>query len=116
MTSFMTESNVPTFRQRDLFGGQGEVVVRDLLRGGRLGGFTAVLACELAPGASVGTHYQPDWGEVVVVTGGRGTVTVDGERRPLAPGDVVLLRQGAMLALVNDGEAPLAYVILKAAP
>lgn len=112
----MDQDHVPTFRQQDLFGGTGEVIVRDHLRGGRLGGFTAVLGCELAPGASVGTHYQPDWGEVVVVTAGTGTIAVDGVDRAVGPGAVVLLPQGAMLAIANAGDAPLGYVILKAAP
>lgn len=108
--------DVPTFLQRDLFGGTGEVLVRDLLAGAPFGGFTAVLACELAPGASVGAHLQPDWSEVVVVTGGRGTIAVDGVAEAAAPGDVVLLPRGATLALANDGDVPLTYVILKAAP
>ena len=108
--------DVPAFLQRDLFGGHGEVVVRDLLAGRALGGFTAVLGCELAPGASVGTHLQPDFAEVVVVTAGRGTLTVDGVPRAAAPGDVVLLPRGATLALANEGAEPLGYVILKAAP
>lgn len=112
----MDQDNLPTFRQTDLFGGTGEVIVRDHLRGGRLGGFTAVLGCELAPGASVGTHYQPDWGEVVVVTAGAGTITVDGAPREVAAGAVVLLPQGATLAIANAGEGSLGYVILKAAP
>jgi len=104
----------PTWVQRDLFGGTGEVRIADLLSPCPLAGFAAILDCSLEPGGRVGTHLQQEYAEAVVFTAGHGTVEVDGVAREVAAGDVVSLPLGATLALFNAGVAPLRYVILKA--
>ena len=63
-------------RREALFGGKGEVLVWDLLGAAQIPPFTAVLACELAPGASIfvaAAVKQPDGTlEVPRVNVGRG--------------------------------------------
>lgn len=100
--------------RRDLFGGAGIVRVWSLLDRLHLP-FTAVLACELEPGASVGTHIQEQWPEIVVVLEGSGTALVDGAPRPLASGSVVELPRGSTLAIENGAAVPLRYLIVKSA-
>ncbi len=100
--------------RRELFGGTGEVTVWSLLSGAAEP-FTAVLSCELSAGGSVGPHVQEQFAEIVVGVAGKGEATVDGQARPLGPGDVVHLPLGATLALANrDPNAPLRYLIIKA--
>lgn len=100
----------------DLFGGRGEVLIWDLLGKTALEPFRAVLACELAPGGSVGTHVQEEFPELVVITAGMGRVMVEGEERVCGPGALVALPLGARLAIANaSAETPLHYMILKAA-
>jgi quercetin dioxygenase-like cupin family protein len=104
-------------RREALFGGRKAVRVWDLLDAHRHAPepFTAVLACELEPSGSVGRHVQDEFAEIVVGLEGVGEASVDGQRRPLATGDVVHLPLGAVLALRNlSDDAPLYYLIIKA--
>jgi quercetin dioxygenase-like cupin family protein len=105
----------PTWVREALFGGTGEVTVRDLLRGLPAPPFAAVLGCTLAPGGAVGRHRQEQLPEVVIGLSGDGEAEVDGAVRPLGPGDVVHLPLGSVLSIRNrsDTEA-LEYLIVKA--
>ena len=98
-----------------LFGGEGEVLVWDLLGAAKLAPFTAVLACELAPGGRVGTHRQEQYPEIVVVTEGEGAAELDGAACPIGMGSLIALPLGSTLALTNrSAEQPLRYLIVKA--
>jgi quercetin dioxygenase-like cupin family protein len=98
-----------------LFGGTGEVLVWDLLGPASLPPFTAVLACELAPGGRVGAHRQEHFPEIVIITEGTGTAVVEGESYALAMGSVIALPLGESLSIANESnEAPLRYLIIKA--
>jgi quercetin dioxygenase-like cupin family protein len=104
-------------RRDALFGGTGEVLVWDLMGSAELPPFTAVLACELAPGGRVGTHRQEHYPEIVVVTEGEGTAELDGAACPIAMGSVLSLPLGSTLSLANGSlEQPLRYLIIKAEP
>lgn len=104
-------------RREALFGGSGAVLVWDLLGRARLPPFTAVLACELEPGGSVGAHRQEQFAEIVVFTEGEGSVTVGGAPQPVAAGAVVTLPLGQTLAIRNGSASePLRYLIIKAEP
>lgn len=103
-------------RREALFGGTGEVLVWDLLGSANLPPFTAVLACELAPGGHVGAHRQEHYPEIVVVTEGQGTAELDGSACPIAAGTLLTLPLGSVLSLRNgSAEIPLRYLIVKAA-
>jgi quercetin dioxygenase-like cupin family protein len=117
MPETMRPEGSEPYRQRDLFGGHGEVLVWSLAGPEQLPSFSAVLACELEAGGSVGAHVQQEADEIVVITQGSGTARVDGEPQALTPGAVVWLPLGKQLALQNDSdENPLLYLIIKAAP
>lgn len=100
--------------RENLFGGSGEVRVWNLL-GHAAEPFTAVLACELAPGGSVGRHVQQEFPEIVVGLEGDGEAFVNQTPHSLEPGNVVHLPLGSVLALRNRStDAPLRYLIIKA--
>ncbi|HYJ10856.1 MAG TPA: cupin domain-containing protein [Polyangiaceae bacterium] len=99
--------------RRELFGGRGEVQVWNLL-GAPAEPFTALLSCELSAGGSVGRHVQQEFAEVVVGLDGKGEATVDGRACALGAGDVVHVPRGAVLAIENQDDAPLRYLIIKA--
>ncbi len=102
-------------RREALFGGKGAVTVWNLLGREQAPPFAAVLSCELEPGGSVGRHKQQQFPEIVLGLEGDGEATVNGEVKPLSPGDVVFVPHGSSLALANRSEdAPLRYLIIKA--
>ena len=104
-------------RREALFGGTGEVLVWDLLGRADFPPFSAVLACELAPGGRVGTHRQEHDPEIVVVTEGAGTAELDGAACPIGVGSMLALPLGSTLALTNGSSVePLRYLIVKARP
>lgn len=112
----MFDRQRPHDHRRELFSGRGGVRVWNLAPSrGPLAPFTAVLACELEPGGSVGTHVQEHFPEIVVVIEGLGTAHVGGSPRALQPGALVELPLGDTLALENGSETePLRYLIIKA--
>ena len=100
-------------RRHELFGGTGEVRVWSLMDG-PLPPFDCVLGCELDPGGTVGAHVQDACTEVVIVTEGRGHARAGDQSIPLAPGTVVRLPLGEMLALRNGSDTEvLRYLIVK---
>jgi quercetin dioxygenase-like cupin family protein len=102
-------------RREALFGGEGAVLVWDLLGRRDAAPFTAVLACELEPGGSVGRHRQDEYPEIVIGLEGEGEASVDGTAHALEPGALVHLPLGAVLAIANRSSSePLRYLIIKA--
>lgn len=97
-----------------MFGGNGAVRVWALCAA-PTPPFTAVLACELDPDASVGTHVQQQYPEIVIAVSGHGSVRVNDIPAPFAPGQVVELAHGSTLSISNGSSSePLRYLIIKA--
>lgn len=110
----MSEGDPKSFVHKDLFGGVGEVRVVSLLRAAAEP-FTAALACELAPGGSVGRHLQQEFPELVIGIAGDGEASVNGTKQPLGPLAALYLPLGAVLEIVNHSpDQPLRYLIVKA--
>lgn len=102
-------------RREALFGGVGAVKVWNLLGKFAMRPFSAVLLCELEPGASVGPHAQQRDPEIVIVLEGQGEAVVAGVARTLAPGVVVHVPFKKRLSLSNGSATePLRYLIVKA--
>ena len=113
-TASLCNHDLPHDARARLFGGKGVVRVWALTATPALP-FTAVLACELEAGASVGTHVQEQYPEVVIAVSGGGRVTVNGVETAFAAGSVVELGQGQTLSISNEASsAPLCYLIIKA--
>jgi quercetin dioxygenase-like cupin family protein len=107
------EKGTPSARM-DLFGGRGEVRIWSLLEQ-TAGPFTAILSCELAPHASVGSHVQEEFPEAIIGLEGEGRAHVNQRIHALGAGDVVYLPLGSVLAIENlSRDLPLRYLIVKA--
>ncbi len=109
----MWNRNHPHDVREALFGGSERVRVWDLAPS-PAPPFAAVLACELEPGGSVGTHLQEHSPEILVGLEGTGSVHVNGEHVAFGAGRVVELPLGHTLAVPNASNAePLRYLIVK---
>jgi mannose-6-phosphate isomerase-like protein (cupin superfamily) len=54
-------------------------------------------------GTQFGKHIHDGSEELYVLLKGRGTALLDGEEHPVGPGDFLMLRNGGMHGLRNDG-------------
>ena len=110
----MSLKKIAPFMRRDLFGGTGSVNIWNLIGGRATPPFSAVLWCELSPYGSVGRHRQQDDPEIVICIEGHGEAMVGKSAFELVPGSVVHLPLGQPLALKNNSDKPLRYLIIKA--
>jgi mannose-6-phosphate isomerase-like protein (cupin superfamily) len=62
----------------------------------------------LEPGQATERHYHARTEEIYFVLEGEGEMEVDGERRPVAPGDAVLIPAGAWHQI--QAETPLRFL------
>ncbi len=100
--------------RESLFGGKKCVRVWELAPN-PLPPFTAILACELEPGGSVGAHLQEHFPELVIGIEGVGSVEANGARSDFSSGSIVELPLGHTLAITNESASePLRYLIVKA--
>jgi mannose-6-phosphate isomerase-like protein (cupin superfamily) len=63
----------------------------------------------LAPGQSTERHYHAETEELYVLLEGSGDMEVDGDRRPVEPGDAILIPPGAWHQ-VTAGDAELRFL------
>lgn len=111
----LLKSQHPVVTRQDLFKGQGKVHVHHLGGAHDISPFTAVLACELDPQATVGAHLQPHYDELIMVINGIGTASINKQDYSLTAGTVLYLKQGSILAIHNHhAEERLCYWIVKA--
>lgn len=80
---------------------------RVLLRSHDLPPLTNVAQACFAPGQVAPGHSHSDMVEVFFVEAGQGTITVDGEAYPLAPGTCVAVEPGEHHEIANTGPIPL---------
>ena len=64
-----------------------------------------VLVCRVNydPGFGVGTHSHPHTEQVMIVTEGELTLTVEGETRTLGPGDTAVINRGVEHSVHSEG-------------
>jgi quercetin dioxygenase-like cupin family protein len=102
-------------------GGVGALQISRLFRD-RLTLPIHVQVWELEPGTTEGDHTHPpddpadNYEELYYVLSGRGTLTVDGERRPLGPDDAVLVPTGVDHGLSADRGETLRILLIFGKP
>ena len=69
----------------------------------------------LAPGTATERHYHRESEEIYYLVEGTGEMELDGERRPLAPGDAVLIPPGAWHQ-IRAADGPLRFLCCCAPP
>lgn len=65
----------------------------------------------LPPGASIGEHAARKE-EHYYILSGQGTMVLDGQRRPIGPGDIAVVFPGGTHGLENTGSEDLRFVVM----
>ena len=68
---------------------------------------------QMEPGASIGVHPHGENEEVYVVLSGRGIMTVNDERQPVKPGDIILNKPGWRHGIENTSDEPLKLFVFE---
>jgi len=109
---FYAKNNVETLREKAQ-GGVGQIAGRHPFKAEdrpESTGFKMIGDMTLPRDSSIGFHVHEKDEEIYIITAGRGIYTdADGQKCPVAVGDVTLCRQGEGHALANDGEEPLTF-------
>lgn len=87
-----------------------EIRKRVMLRAGMLPPVTQFAEARFQPGQVAPAHAHADMAEVFLVTGGSGTITVDGQVHPLAAGACVAVEPGEVHEIAATGAEPLVLV------
>ncbi|HVO44023.1 MAG TPA: cupin domain-containing protein [Aggregatilineales bacterium] len=72
-----------------------------------------VIYTELEPGTSIGYHQHGDDEGVYVILRGRGTLTVNGQTRPVKAGDTILNKPGWSHGLENDSDGKMEILVFE---
>ena len=62
------------------------------------------------PGAITEAHYHPQTEEIYYILEGSGVMSIDGEQRPVGPGDAIAIPPGATHQIANPHEASLRFL------
>lgn len=82
----------------------------DLLKRGEMAGVLSMGRTTLEPGSTIGEHAHPNTEDLYLILEGRGIGVLDGERFPVGPGDLFLVKAGGRHGLINDSDGPLTFL------
>lgn len=111
--SIMNSKHVTPLEIQGLFGGAGRFLRFPLYAEEAAPPFTVIAETEMAPGARVGLHTQPDQQELLYILQGNGQFEMDGVLSQVGTGDALLARAGVNFGLTNTGDYPLRYLVVK---
>jgi mannose-6-phosphate isomerase-like protein (cupin superfamily) len=109
----LNHDNVTPVEVEGLFGGAGKFLRFPLYSETEAPPFNLIAVTEMAPGARVGLHVQPDQQELLYILEGGGRFTLDGETTAVRTGDAILANAGTHFGLANTGASPLRYLVVK---
>lgn len=96
--------------KQNIRGGLGAGWGVDLLKAGEMAGVLSLGRITLEPGATIGEHAHPNTEDLYLIIEGRGIGVLDGERFPVGPGDLFLVKAGGSHGLINDSAGPLTFI------
>jgi mannose-6-phosphate isomerase-like protein (cupin superfamily) len=64
----------------------------------------------LAPGAATTPHHHAVTEEIYYILSGTASMTIDGESRPVGPGDAIAIPPGALHTILNTGREELVFL------
>jgi len=96
--------------KENIRGGLGKARGVELLKNGEMDGVISLGRTTLEPGSTIGEHSHPNTEDLYLILEGRGTGILNGERFPVGPGDLFLVKAGGSHGLVNDSDAPLTFL------
>jgi quercetin dioxygenase-like cupin family protein len=83
----------------------GQLTIRFRVVGEESNGSVAIFEFEVPPGAHVpAPHFHDAYEETMYGLEGELVWTVEGERRPVGPGDVLCILRGQVHGFVNEGD------------
>jgi mannose-6-phosphate isomerase-like protein (cupin superfamily) len=91
-------------------GGVGPASGVEFLKLGDMAGILSLGRTTLEPGSTIGEHAHPNTEDLYLILEGRGTGLLNGERFPVGPGDLFLVKAGGTHGLINDSEGPLTFL------
>jgi mannose-6-phosphate isomerase-like protein (cupin superfamily) len=71
------------------------------------GKHSQLVVMTIPPGGEIGEEVHPDTDQILTFVSGIGEAQVDGEKRPVAQGDLVCVPAGARHNFLNTGPNPL---------
>ena len=92
--------------------------MRALFEFGEVARNQSLVEASLPPGGSTDRHLHATSEELYVILDGAGEMEIEGDRAPVAAGDVVLIPPGSrhQITATGDGAAPLPVLLLAALP
>ena len=96
--------------KENIRGGRGTASGVDFLKAGEMDGVLSMGRTTLEPGSTIGEHSHPNTEDLYLILEGQGTGVLNGERFPVGPGDLFLVKAGGSHGLVNDSETPLTFL------
>lgn len=96
--------------KENIRGGVGRARGVDFLRNGEMDGIVSMGRTTLEPGSTIGEHGHPNTEDLYLILEGHGTGILNGERFPLGPGDLFLVKAGGSHGLINDSDHPLTFL------
>ena len=92
-------------------GGEGVTIFDHILEVTEMATNCRVLAkITLEPGASIGYHQHEKEEDIYYILNGIATVNINGETRPVYPGEAAYLAAGGSHSIANDGQVPLEFI------
>ena len=91
-------------------GGTGAARGVDLLKLGDMAGVVSLGRITLEPGSTIGEHAHPNTEDLYLILEGQGIGVLNGERFPVGPGDLFLVKAGGTHGLINDSDRPLTFL------
>lgn len=91
-------------------GGVGAARGLDYLSHGEMSGLLSMGRTTLEPGSTIGDHAHPNTEDLYLILEGHGTGVLNGQRFPVGPGDIFLVKAGGSHGLINDSDEPLTFL------
>jgi quercetin dioxygenase-like cupin family protein len=112
--TFVQSHKVPSVYRSSDHGGQGTIAFRRLLDHGAFASAIDFVDFSVIPsGSTIGRHEHVGTEEIYAVFSGTPQVTVNGETRRLARGDIAVVRAGEWHELVNDCDEPVEIFVFQ---
>lgn len=95
--------------------GQGSIdIYRAFRRKDFDGAWDFAIRVVMPPGSSMGEHSHGDDEEMYIILKGEGTMTIEGEDRKVAPGDMIVNKRFGTHGLVNTSDHEIELLIIQA--
>lgn len=96
--------------KENIRGGHGKARGLELLKNGEMDGVISLGRTTLEPGSTIGEHSHPNTEDLYLILEGRGIGVLNGDRFPVGPGDLFLVKAGGSHGLINDSVDPLTFL------